>query len=100
MGFDVATVDRQFLGNRPRRSDLLEQTLPDAPLGPAIVAVIDRRRWTVGGGYVAPAASRLQYMKNARDHRSIIDPRFARLTVGKMRLDRCPRLIRQPEQIP
>ena len=45
---------------------------------------------------VAPA-SRLQHVQDARDHRSIVNPRLPRLT-RKMRLDRCPCLIRQPNR--
>lgn len=78
---------------------IFEQTLPDAPLRPAIVAVRDRCRRTIDYGHITPAASRLQQVQDARDHRAIVDPRFTRLTARKRRLDRRPCLIRQPEQM-
>lgn len=99
MGFDMAAIDRQFFRDRSRRRDLLEQALPDAPLGPAIVAVIDRRRWAIGGRDITPAASRLQHMQNTGDHRAVIYPRFARFAVWQMRLDRSPCLVRKPKQM-
>jgi hypothetical protein len=37
-------------------------------------------------------------MQNAGDHPSVIHPPRARLVLRQVRLDRCPRLVRQPEQ--
>ena len=43
----------------------LENTLPDAALGPTIVAVVDGRRRPIGWRNIAPAASCFQYMQDA-----------------------------------
>ena len=93
----MTTIDRQFLRDRPCCRDLLEQTLPDVALGPAIVAIINGGGRAIGRRNIAPTAPRLQHMQDARDHDAVIDPRFARLAVRKMRLNRIPCLVRKPK---
>src|SRR3546814_1596792 len=59
---------------------------------------LDCRRGAVVGRAVAPTAADLQDMQDARDHPPIVHPAGTGLVLRQVRLDRCPRLIRQPEQ--
>src|SRR5262245_32390595 len=50
-------------------------------------------------GAIAPAASGLKDMQDATDHPAIVYARLARLAAWKMGLNRCPGVIRQPQQM-
>ena len=67
-------------------------------MGPAVEAVVDRRRGTILGRAVLPAAADLEHMQDAGVHPTVIDPAGARLVLGQMRFDRRPLLVAQPEQ--
>ena len=93
MGFDVRRVDhlRVFRSSIP--SKLPEQIFPDAALGPADEAVIDRRRRAILGRAVAPATTAFQYLHNAADDAAIIGSFDAAYIRRQMRFDPLPLLI-------
>ena len=97
MSFNVAAIDGKLFWNRTCRRHLLKDALPDTAAGPSVVAVVDRGRRAIGGWHVAPAAPRLEDMKDAGDDPAIIDTRLARFAVREMRLDRRPSLVGKPE---
>ena len=51
-----------------------EQVFPNPALSPAHKAVIDRRRRTILGRAIAPAAAALEYMHDPADHAAIVLP--------------------------
>src|SRR5262245_14164926 len=91
-------IDAELFRHRSCRRHLLEDPLPDAALRPPVVAVIDRCMRSILRGAIAPAASGLKDMQDATDHPAIVYARLARLAAWKMGLNRCPGVIRQPQQ--
>jgi len=75
-----------------------QQAPEDAAPAPAVSPVVDGRRRTVCGRHVLPASAVLQHVGDAGDHPAIVDPSRSRLVLRQVRLDRRPRLVRQPEQ--
>ena len=98
LGPDVSGVDRGVLGHCAGPRQCLQAPHPEPATGPAIDAIVNRRGGTVGLGALAPSATGLQDVQDAGDHPSIIDPASSRLIAGKVRLDRRPLLVRQPEK--
>ena len=96
----MTAIDRKLLGDWSRCRDLLEKPLPDAPLRPAVITIIDCGRRPVSRWNIPPPAPRLQHMQDARDHRPVIYPRFTGITARKVRFDRIPCFIRKPEKMP
>ena len=74
-------------------------TCPEPTARPAVEAVVDRRRRAVFRRAVAPSAPSLENMDNARDDAPVIDAPRAGLVLGKMRLNRGPLRIAQPEKL-
>jgi hypothetical protein len=66
----------------------VKDAAPELPAGPAVV---DRRRRSVFGRAVLPAAACLQYVKDAADDAAIVDPARAGRVLRKVWLDRRPR---------
>src|SRR6476620_5021757 len=90
-------IDAELFRYRSCRRHLLEDPLPEAALRPPIVAVIDRCMRSILRGAIAPAASGLKDVHDATDHPAIVYARLARLR--KMGFNRCPGVIRQPQQM-
>jgi hypothetical protein len=70
------------------------------PARPTVETVVDRRRWTVFGRVVLPAAAALENMDDTADNPAVVHPTGAGLVRRKVRLDRRPRVIVQPENVP
>ena len=67
---------------------------------PAVETVVYGRWRTVFGGAVLPATAALENMNDAADDPPVIHPTSAGLVLRKVRLDRRPSLIIQPEKLP
>jgi hypothetical protein len=80
-------------------SKLPEQVFPDATPRPAYEAVIDRRWGTIGFRAIAPAATALEHVHDPADHASVVCALNATHISRQMRLNPCPLLVAQPEQI-
>lgn len=96
--FDVTAVDLRRLGNPALIGQGCQYPPPNTATAPPVPAVIDRRRGTVIARTVLPATAALEHVDDARDHPPIVDPACPWLVTRQVRLDRCPRRIRQPEQ--
>ena len=83
----------------PAASELAEQVLPNAALGPSNKAIVDRRVRTVFRRAIAPAAAGLQNMDDAADHPPIILARRPTHIGWKMRRYTPPLPLAQPEQV-
>lgn len=94
----VAGVDRRRQRKHAPGNKGIKDAAPQLSARPAIEAVVDRRGRTVFGRAVLPAAAGLQHMQDAADDAPIIDPARARLVPWKVRFDRRPRLVVQPEK--
>lgn len=75
----------------------LKQALPKSPARPAVEPVVDGGRRTVDRWAILPAAPRFQDVDDAAQNPAIIDTPGARPITWKVRFDRCPLLIAQPE---
>jgi len=95
---DVSAVDGGRFRDRPGHRQSLHEIGPEAPAGPAIEPVVDRRRGTVFRRAITPSAARLQDMDDARDHTPVIDTPRARLVARDMRFNQRPLRIAQPKQ--
>lgn len=69
------------------------------PPRPPVEAVVDRCRWAVFRGAILPPATTFQHMDDAADDPAVINPSGAGLVRWKMRIDRTPRIIVQPENL-
>ncbi len=78
----------------------LQYPMPVLAPGPAIEAIIHRGRGTVFRRAVLPAAAALQHMNNPTDNPTVINTRRTNGMAGKVWLNRRPRFIRKPENLP
>src|SRR6476619_5577605 len=92
-------IDAKLFRHWSCRSHLLEDPLPNTALRPPVVAIIDRCVRSILRGAIAPAASGLKDVQDATDHPTVIYSRLARFAARKMGLNRCPGVIRQPQQM-
>ena len=99
LGFDVGAIDGGAPGHCPRCRQGFEQAEPEAPARPAIETVVDSRRWAILLGAIAPPASSLEDVNDARDHAPIINTSGTGLILGQMRLYRRPLGVRKPKQV-
>ena len=76
-----------------------EQIFPDAAPRPPNKPVVDRRRRTVFGRAIAPAASALENMHDPADDPAIVYPLDAAHIARQIRLNSSPLLVAQPNQI-
>jgi hypothetical protein len=97
---DIGGVDGDRRINPSRFDQRLENPLPDAPSRPAIEAIVYRGARPIVRRAVSPSAAALERMHDPTDHPSIVNTTGARLVLWQVRIDRCPRLIAQPKQIP
>src|SRR5947209_13364672 len=79
---------------------LSEQIFPDAAPGPAHEAVIDRRRRTIFGRAITPAAAAPEHMNDPADHAAVVHAFLAANIRRQMPFNPRPLLIAQPKQIP
>ena len=99
LGFDVGAIDGGAPGHCPRCRQGFEQAEPEAPARPAIETVVDSRRWAILLGAIAPPASSLEDVNDARDHAPIINTSGTGLILGQMWLYRRPLGVRKPKQV-
>src|SRR6202041_2917939 len=97
--FDMCGVDHLGVYGSSVPSKLPEQVFPDATPRPAYEAVIDRRWGTIGFRAIAPAATALEHVHDPADHASVVCALNATHISRQMRLNPCPLLVAQPEQI-
>ena len=73
MRLDGGAVDGDVF-RRPRRAlrQGREQILPVPFLRPAVIAIVDGRRWTVLGRTILPPASRLENVDDAANNPPVI----------------------------
>jgi hypothetical protein len=100
VGFHVRGVDHLGLRGSPVSGKFPEQVFPDAAPRPASKPVIDRRRRTIFGWTIAPAATAFQHMHNAADDAPIVHSLDTSHIRWQMGLDALPLLIAQPKQVP
>ena len=97
---DVGCIDGNLVGRtRQRRRQRGEQVLPDALLGPPVIAIVDRRVRAVFRRAVLPTATRLQYVKDPADDATVVLAPLSRRSIRKVRPDQCPLVVRQPKPI-
>ena len=99
VGFHVGGVDHLRVCGSSTPGKLPEQVFPDAAPCPANKPVIDRRRRTVFGRAITPAATALQHMDDAADDAPIVRSLDTSNIGRQMRLDPLPLLIAQPKQV-
>jgi hypothetical protein len=98
VGLDVAAVDLTGLRDPAFLGQRRQDAGPDAPAAPPVPAVVDGRRWAIFGGAIGPTATAPEHVHDARDNAPVINSSRSGLVLRQVRLDRSPRLIRQPEQ--
>jgi hypothetical protein len=76
-----------------------EQVFPQAAPRPAHEPIIDRRRRTVLGRAIAPAAAAFENVHDAADDPAIINPLHTANIGRQVRLDPSPLIVAQPKQI-
>jgi hypothetical protein len=95
----VRGVDHLRVCGSSLSGKLSEQIFPDAAPCPADKSVIDRRRRTIFGRAVAPAAAALQDMHDAADDAPIVRSLDTPHILRQIRLDAPPLLIAQPKKV-
>jgi hypothetical protein len=100
MDLDAGAVDEQPVGHLVATCQRREDALPDASLGPAHEAVVERFLGTIDMfRAVSPAPAALERMDNAREHATIINPRHPTRIARQKWLDPRPLRIRKPKEI-
>ena len=100
MSLHVAAIHGHAGRNPVPGGQRLQYPMPVLATGPAIEAIVDRGRGTVFRQAVLPAAAALEYMNNPADDPTVINTRCTNGMPGKVWLNRRPRLIRKPENLP
>ena len=100
MDLDAARVDEQAIGYILGPRKRAEDTLPNAALGPAHEAVVERLLRTVDVPWaIGPAPAAFQRMDDPAQHTAIVDPIHAAHVGRQERLDPSPLNIRKPKEI-
>lgn len=99
MRFDSGAVDHNLRGRSVGLRKRVEHVRPDAFLRPSNKAVVERLPRPVFGWRIDPAATQLQHVHDAADHRPIIDARFAARIHRQVWFDLRKQCVRQPELI-
>ena len=76
---------------------LSEQVFPDPPSRPAHKPIVDRRRRTIFGRAIAPAAAAFQHMNDAADDPTIIYTLYTADIRRQVRFDPVPLFVAQPK---
>ena len=97
MRLDVRGVDHLHICGASAAGKFSEQVLPDAAARPAHKAIVDRRRRSIFGRAIAPAATSFQDMNDTADDTSIIGSLYATNIRRQMRFDPIPLLVAQPK---
>ena len=75
MSLDRRTVDQQLGRWLTRGGQSVEDIRPDALLGPAHKAIVERLARTIDGWSIDPAAARLEHVNDAADDAAIVTVR-------------------------
>jgi len=86
MSLDRRTVDQQLRGRTARRGQRAEDGLPNALLGPAYEAVVERLARTIDRWRINPTAAGLKDMHDPADNATVVNPWLAARIGRKMRL--------------
>ena len=97
MSLDRRTVDQQLRRRTSGRGQGVEDRLPNALLGPADKAVVERLARTIDRRRIDPSAAGLKDMDDPADDAAVIDPRFATRVGRKIRLKPRELPLVQPE---
>ena len=97
MSLDRRAIDQQLHRRTARRRQRLEDRFPDAFLGPADEAVVERLARAVDRRSIDPTAAGLENVNDTADDAAIIDPRLAARVGRKMRLKPRELSFGQPE---
>lgn len=100
MCLDIRAVNGRAFGHRTGRCQCLDQFDPEAPVRPAIEAVVYGCRRPILRRAVAPPAPHFENMDYARDHPAIIHTTGTTLVPRQKRFNHRPLFIRQPKQVP
>jgi hypothetical protein len=94
---DVRGVDHLQSSGAAAAGKLSEQVFPDPAPRPAHKAIVDRRRGTIFGRAIAPAAATFQHMNDAADDAAIICALDTANIRRQVRFDPFPLLVTQPK---
>jgi len=97
MCLDVSAVDGRTFRDRTSVRQGFDQISPEPFVRPTVEAIIDCRVRSVVRRAIAPTASGLEDVDDARDDTPVIDTASTRLVPRKIRLNRRPLRIAQPE---
>jgi len=99
MGLDAGTVDEQPVGRILGVGECAEDALPDAALGPANEAVVERLLGSIDIRAVRPATAAAKRMDDPAQHPAVVNALLAAHVGRQKRLDPRPLLIRKPKEI-
>ena len=99
VGFHVGRVDHLHACGSSVPGEPPEQIFPDAAPRPPNKPIVDRRRRTVFGRAIAPAAAAFQHMHDAADDAPIVRSLHASNVRRQVWLDPFPLLVTQPKQV-
>jgi hypothetical protein len=96
---DAAAIDEQSIGCAIGACKRAEDALPDAALGPAHEAIVERLLRPIHVRAVRPAPAAAQGVNDPAQHPAIVDTRLAAHISWQQRRDPLPLRIRKPEEI-
>src|SRR5690242_11974995 len=97
MCFDIARVNHLNVDAASSTCKLAEKIFPNAASSPADEAIIDRCRWPICFGTIAPAASTFENMYDPADDSTIIYSFDSSNILRQMWLYTSPLLIAEPK---
>jgi hypothetical protein len=97
MRLDGRTIDHRERRGIATSNERREYTLPQTALAPPIISIEDRRIRPVSLGKCAPSAALAQPMDDPADDATIVRALRSSVDHRKMRLDRRPLLVIEPE---
>ena len=86
MSLDRRAVDQQLRRRTTGGGQSMEDIRPDAFLGPAHKAIVERLAWTIDGWSIDPTAAGLEHVNDAADDPAVVHTRFAVRIRRQMRL--------------
>jgi hypothetical protein len=86
MGLHCRTIYQHLRWRTARRSQGMEDALPNSFGRPAHEAIVERLAWAIDGRRIGPAAAGFEHMNNSADDAPIIHPWFAARICRKIRL--------------
>jgi hypothetical protein len=99
VNLDAGTVDEQPVGCIFAACQGAEDAFPDAALGPADEAIVDRLLWPVDASTVTPTSAALEGMNDPTQYPTVINPLLAPCIGWQQRLDARPLSVGKPKEI-